>query len=67
MESVLRTVGLLLVLEGILPFLLPHSWRNTVGKMARMNDRQIRGMGFAAIFVGVVLFQTVVWASTGNG
>ncbi|MBW8067596.1 DUF2065 domain-containing protein [Ferrovum sp.] len=63
MEVLLRTFALVLVLEGILPFLVPERWRQTVIRLSQMSDRQVRSFGFGAIVLGVVLFQCVVWVT----
>jgi len=52
-----------LVLEGILPFLVPERWRQTVIRLSQMSDRQVRSFGFGAIVLGVILFQSVVWVT----
>ncbi|EQD80942.1 hypothetical protein B1A_00352 [mine drainage metagenome] len=52
-----------MVLEGILPFLVPERWRQTVIRLSQMSDRQVRSFGFGAIVLGVILFQSVVWVT----
>ena len=46
---------LLLVLEGILPFLSPRTWRQTIQGLLALDDRKIRIAGFLSMVVGVVL------------
>ncbi|MDA8416223.1 MAG: DUF2065 domain-containing protein [Betaproteobacteria bacterium] len=59
----LRTLGLLLVLEGILPFLAPNGWRQTLARLSKLNDQQVRFIGVTAIVAGTLLFQMVAWLS----
>ncbi|MDP0589390.1 MAG: DUF2065 domain-containing protein [Candidatus Endonucleobacter bathymodioli] len=47
--------GLMLVLEGILPFLYPKCWRHMATSLAGVDDRQLRVGGFVSMFAGVVL------------
>lgn len=54
-EDWLRTIGLLLVLEGAMPFLTPGNWRETFLRIARLRDGQIRFIGFAAVLAGLAL------------
>ncbi len=43
---------LVLVLEGILPFLYPRRWRGAVEQLAQLTDRQLRLMGLASMLLG---------------
>ncbi len=54
-QEVIIAVCLVLVLEGILPFLVPDAWRRAVLKMAMMPPRQIRIMGLMSMLTGVCL------------
>ena len=55
MESLLTAVGLLLVLEGLLPMIAPARWREMFLQLARMRDGQIRFVGMGASLVGIAL------------
>jgi uncharacterized protein YjeT (DUF2065 family) len=46
---------LLLVLEGIIPFLSPAKWRNMVEVLAQVDDRTMRLVGFASMLIGAGL------------
>ena len=48
-------LSLVLVIEGILPFLSPRSWREMIVQVARMNDRQLRIMGLISMLAGLGL------------
>ena len=52
-EELGRAFCLLLVLEGILPFLYPTRWRRMVASIAAITDRQLRIMGLISMLVGV--------------
>lgn len=58
MNSLLAAFGLVLVLEGILPFLAPRLWRDVFRKVLELNDGQLRFMGLLSMLagIGVVLF-----------
>ena len=51
----LLALCLVLVIEGILPFIVPSQWRSVLVTMNSMSDSQIRGMGLASMLTGVVL------------
>jgi uncharacterized protein YjeT (DUF2065 family) len=48
-------LALLLILEGILPFLSPAGLRRVFLSLAQMNDAQLRFAGFTSMLLGVVL------------
>ena len=52
---VVTSVGLLLVLEGILPFLSPHFWREMMLNMCRQSDRLVRIVGLISMLLGLAL------------
>lgn len=52
-------VCLVLVLEGILPFLSPRRWREMTLAMARVDDRTMRLVGLASMVVGTGLLYIV--------
>ncbi|MGD9943517.1 MAG: DUF2065 domain-containing protein [Burkholderiaceae bacterium] len=54
----LRAFGLLLILEGLMPLLMPGRWREVVQQIARLRDGQIRFFGLGAAALGVVLLLT---------
>jgi uncharacterized protein len=57
--TLLMALALLLILEGVLPFLAPNLWRETFRKLTQMNDGQIRFIGLSSMVVGVLL---LLWA-----
>ncbi|HRD83761.1 MAG TPA: DUF2065 domain-containing protein [Rubrivivax sp.] len=48
-------LALMLVLEGLLPFLSPRSWRDLFEKATRMSDGQIRFIGLTSMLVGLLM------------
>ena len=50
---------LVLVLEGIIPFLYPQRWRQLVIQIARVDDRSLRLTGLASMILGTVLLYLV--------
>ena len=55
----LLAFALMLIIEGLLPFLAPNLWRETFRKLTQMNDGQIRFIGLSSMVVGVLL---LLWA-----
>jgi hypothetical protein len=54
-DFLLGAVALMLVLEGLLPFLSPGSWREVFARAMRMSDGQIRFLGLSSMLVGLLL------------
>ncbi len=48
-------LALMLVLEGILPFLMPGVWRDTFRRLTELTDGQIRFVGLTAMLAGLLL------------
>ena len=48
-------LALMLVLEGVLPFLSPSIWRETFRKVTELSDGQIRFIGLSSMTIGLVL------------
>lgn len=46
---------LVLVLEGILPFLCPRQWREAVTGIGRLSDRHLRLVGLGSMLLGTLL------------
>jgi uncharacterized protein YjeT (DUF2065 family) len=51
----LAAIGLLLVIEGILPFAAPAVWREGFSRMLELGDGQLRFVGAASMLGGVLL------------
>ena len=47
--------ALMLVLEGLLPFLAPGVWRKVFLQVASLADGQIRFIGLTSMLVGLIL------------
>lgn len=50
---------LMLILEGIIPFLYPQRWRNLVQQLALVDNRALRLIGFASMVIGIVALYLV--------
>jgi uncharacterized protein len=55
MNTLLMAFALMLIIEGILPFLAPSVWRDTFRKITEFGDGQIRFFGLSSMLVGVLL------------
>jgi uncharacterized protein len=51
--------ALMLVIEGIMPFLNPIAFRRILLQMANMEDQQLRSIGFFSMVLGIALLYWV--------
>jgi hypothetical protein len=51
-DSFLHALCLVLVIEGIVPFLYPSRWRSLVVRLATISDSQLRVMGLVSMLLG---------------
>ena len=56
MDSLWAALALVLVVEGLMPFLAPRAWRDTFRKLTDMSDGQIRFIGLVSIVLGLAAF-----------
>ncbi len=52
-------IALMLVIEGVLPFLLPSVWRETFRRITQFSDGQIRFFGLSSMLLGLILLLIV--------
>ena len=51
----IMALALMLIFEGVLPFLAPGLWRDTFRKITQLSDGQIRFVGLSSMIVGLLL------------
>ena len=47
--------GLMLVFEGIMPFVSPQGWRDKMAQLMVLQDGQIRFFGLVCVLAGVLM------------
>ena len=57
MDALWLALGLMLVLEGLMPMLSPARWRQLFAQLLQMQDGQIRFFGVFMVLLGLA----VVW------
>lgn len=58
-STLLTAFGLVLILEGVMPFLAPKAWRQTFQRMVELRDGQLRFIGLISM-LGGLLFLFIV-------
>jgi uncharacterized protein YjeT (DUF2065 family) len=51
----LMAIALMLVIEGVLPFLAPKLWRDTFRRITQLTDGQIRFVGLTSMLIGLIV------------
>jgi hypothetical protein len=59
MNDLWAAMALLLVFEGILPFVAPGRWKEAVQSLAQLDDGQLRAIGLGSMVVGLALLAWV--------
>ena len=54
-STFLLAFALMLIIEGVLPFLAPNLWRDTFRRITQMSDGQIRFFGLTSMLIGLLL------------
>lgn len=57
LDTLLLALGLMLILEGLLPMISPRRWRGLFEQMLQLHEGQIRFFGMLMVVFGLV----VVW------
>mgnify|MGYP001795497266 FL=1 len=55
-STLMMAIALMLVIEGLVPFLLPTVWREAFRRLTQMSDGQIRFVGLSSMLAGALLF-----------
>ena len=53
--TLLLAVALMLIIEGLLPFLAPNLWRDAFRRITQLSDGQIRFFGLTSMLIGMLL------------
>jgi uncharacterized protein YjeT (DUF2065 family) len=56
-DTLWLALGLVLILEGLYPFVSPQGWRKLFVQLLQLKDEQLRGVGLVSILVGL----TLIW------
>jgi uncharacterized protein len=58
-DDLLAALALVMVIEGIVPFVSPHSLRRMLERVSRIDDRTLRLTGLASMICGVIILYVV--------
>ncbi len=58
-QDLFSALALVLVIEGLLPFLTPAGYRKAMISMLQMNDQKLRIMGLSSMLAGLFFLYLV--------
>lgn len=58
-QDLLSAVALVLIIEGILPFLSPAATRRALFQIVQQNDRTLRLTGLASMVLGLIVLYLI--------
>jgi uncharacterized protein YjeT (DUF2065 family) len=58
-QQILIGLSLVLVIEGMMPFLNPRGMKKLMETMSSMDDRALRVSGFISMMLGIILLYIV--------
>ncbi len=53
--DLMKLLALVLIVEGLGPFLIPKTWQNYLKQMAQMPPEQMRWVGGILLIVGAII------------
>ena len=60
MEILFAGAAMMLILEGLMPFLAPRAWRETFRRILTFTDGQLRFAGLVSMAAGLALLAVAV-------
>lgn len=58
-DDLLAALALVMVIEGILPFIAPSVWRDAMQRLSEAGDQQLRVMALTSMVLGVGLLYLI--------
>jgi uncharacterized protein YjeT (DUF2065 family) len=55
-DALWTALALVLVLEGVFPFISPGGWKRTFARLLELQEGQLRFFGLCSMLLGLVLF-----------
>ena len=54
-QEIVTAISLVLLIEGLIPFISPNTYRIFIHKMSELNDDNLRIVGLVSIILGLIL------------
>lgn len=53
--TLLSAIALVLIIEGLLPFVVPEAWKKMMSEAIKLSNRELRVMGLVSILIGLAI------------
>ncbi|MDR0996720.1 MAG: DUF2065 domain-containing protein [Zoogloeaceae bacterium] len=60
-QSLWMAFALMLIVEGLIPFISPGRWREAFRRLIQFSDGQIRFVGLSSMILGLALMMLAGW------
>jgi len=58
-HPIIAAIALVMIFEGIMPFISPKSWKNMLLQLAQMEEKHLRIFGAIMMMVGAITFKYI--------
>lgn len=58
-HPIIAAIALVMIFEGIMPFIAPKAWKNTLLQLAQMEDKYLRIFGAVMMITGALTFKYI--------
>ena len=58
-QELLTALALVLIIEGLLPFVAPAFWQKTMQDLSQLNPRTVRAGGIVSMLAGAILLNFI--------
>ena len=58
-QDLAAALALMLVFEGLMPFIAPARWRQTIRLIGQLDNRRLRVMGLVSMLLGLLLLTLI--------
>jgi len=58
-HPIIAAIALVMIFEGIMPFIAPKAWKNLLLQLAQMEDHHLRLFGAIMLVAGAITFNYI--------
>lgn len=58
-HPIIAAIALVMIFEGVLPFIAPKAWKNMLLQLAQMEDTHLRIFGVIMMVTGAITFKYI--------
>lgn len=59
LHDILVATCLVMVIEGILPFISPHKWKEMMSIVVKKSDKSLRTIGLISMSIGAIVLYLI--------